>query len=167
MRFFFGYNETQKKKKIIFKEKLQKRFVSTITTNLFQLRRSYLLMERLFKIFIYKEGEPPIFHNGHCKNIYSLEGIFLSLMETDTKFQTWDPDEAHVFFLPFSVVMIIALLFDPVIRDKAVLERTIVGYVNLIAHRYPYWNRSLGADHFMLSCHDWVINFHLFHSVLC
>nr|XP_023880301.1 probable glycosyltransferase At3g07620 [Quercus suber] len=126
-----------------------------IYRNAIVFHRSYLLMERLFKIFIYKEGEPPIFHNGHCKNIYSLEGIFLSLMETDTKFQTWDPDEAHVFFLPFSVVMIIALLFDPIIRDKAVLERTIVGYVNLIAHRYPYWNRSLGADHFMLSCHDW------------
>jgi hypothetical protein len=113
-------------------------------------------MERLFKIFIYKEGEPPLFHNGPCKNIYSMEGVFLSLMETDTKFQTWDPDEAHVFYLPFSVVMIIALLFDPIIRDKAVLERTVVDYVNLISHRYPYWNRSLGADHFMLSCHDWV-----------
>ncbi|KAF5482659.1 hypothetical protein F2P56_003211 [Juglans regia] len=117
--------------------------------------RSYLLMERLFKIFIYKEGESPIFHNGPCKSIYSMEGVFLSIMETDTKFQTWDPREAHVFFLPLSVVMIIELLFDPIIRDKAVLERIIVDYVHLISHKYPYWNRSLGADHFMLSCHDW------------
>ncbi|XP_041004181.1 probable glycosyltransferase At3g07620, partial [Juglans microcarpa x Juglans regia] len=120
-----------------------------------KLHLSYLLMERLFKIFIYKEGESPIFHNGPCKSIYSMEGVFLSVMETDTKFQTWDPREAHVFFLPFSVVMIIELLFDPIIRDKAVLERIIVDYVHLISHKYPYWNRSLGADHFMLSCHDW------------
>ena len=39
--------------------------------------------------------------------------------------------------------MIIALLFDPIIRDKAVLERTIVGYVNLIAHRHGCQNRDL------------------------
>ncbi|KAH7533542.1 probable glycosyltransferase At3g07620 [Ziziphus jujuba] len=117
--------------------------------------RSYLLMERLFKIFVYEEGEPPIFHNGPCKNIYSMEGMFLSFMETDTKFRTYNPDEAYVYFLPFSVVMIIEYLFHPIIRDKAVLERTVVDYVRIVSERYPYWNRSLGADHFMLSCHDW------------
>ncbi|KAF5746193.1 glycosyltransferase [Tripterygium wilfordii] len=117
--------------------------------------RSYQLMERLFKIFVYEEGEPPLFHYGTCKNIYSLEGIFISLIETNTKFRTRNPDEAQLYFLPFSVVMILEHLFHPIIRDKAVLERNIVDYVNTISHRYPYWNRSLGADHFMLSCHDW------------
>eukprot|EP00257_Ricinus_communis_P007753 XP_002524592.2 probable glycosyltransferase At3g07620 [Ricinus communis] len=117
--------------------------------------RSYLLMEKLFKIFVYEEGEPPLLHYGPCKNIYSMEGLFLSLMETDTKFRTLNPDEAQVFFLPFSVVMIIEHLFHPIIRDKAVLERTVVDYVRIISHKYTYWNRSLGADHFMLSCHDW------------
>ncbi|XP_038702743.1 probable glycosyltransferase At3g07620 [Tripterygium wilfordii] len=112
-------------------------------------------MERLFKIFVYEEGEPPLFHYGTCKNIYSLEGIFISLIETNTKFRTRNPDEAQLYFLPFSVVMILEHLFHPIIRDKAVLERNIVDYVNTISHRYPYWNRSLGADHFMLSCHDW------------
>ncbi|KAM7265225.1 hypothetical protein ACFE04_002908 [Oxalis oulophora] len=117
--------------------------------------RSYLLMEKLFKIFVYDEGEPPLFHYGTCKTIYSTEGLFISFMETDTKYRTWKQDEAHVYFLPFSVVMILEHLFHPVIRDKAVLERTIVDYVHVISHRYPYWNRSLGADHFMVSCHDW------------
>jgi len=113
-------------------------------------------MEKLFKIFVYEEGEPPLFHYGTCKDIYSMEGVFLSLMETNTKFRTSNPDEAHVCFLPFSVVMIIEHLFHPIIRDKAVLERTVSDYVRIISHKYLYWNRSLGADHFMLSCHDWV-----------
>ncbi|KAF5195928.1 Xylogalacturonan beta-1,3-xylosyltransferase [Thalictrum thalictroides] len=117
--------------------------------------RSYLLMEKLFKIFVYEEGELPLFHNGPCKNIYSMEGFFINFMETDKRFRTRDPDSAHVYFLPFSVVMILQYLFHPIIRDKYVLGRTISDYVRIISERYPYWNRSLGADHVMLSCHDW------------
>ncbi|KAF5949043.1 hypothetical protein HYC85_015000 [Camellia sinensis] len=113
-------------------------------------------MERTFKIYVYEEGEPPIFHNGPCKDIYSMEGLFLSFMESNTHFRTRNPNLAHVYFLPFSVVMIIETLFDPIIWDKAVLKRTVGGYVRLVSSKYPYWNRSLGADHFMLSCHDWV-----------
>ncbi|KAJ9687076.1 hypothetical protein PVL29_015793 [Vitis rotundifolia] len=71
-----------------------------IYRNATAFHRSYLLMEKLFKIFIYKEGEPPLFHNGPCKSIYSIEGVFFSLMERDTHFRTQDPDEAHVYFLP-------------------------------------------------------------------
>ncbi|KVI02108.1 Exostosin-like protein [Cynara cardunculus var. scolymus] len=54
-----------------------------------------------------------------------------------------------------SVAMILDNLFDPIIRDKAVLGRVIGDYVHTVSSRYPYWNRSLGSDHFMLSCHDW------------
>ncbi|XP_019198488.1 PREDICTED: probable glycosyltransferase At3g07620 isoform X2 [Ipomoea nil] len=54
-----------------------------------------------------------------------------------------------------SVVMIIEQLFDPIVRDKAVLERVIGDYVRIISTKYAFWNRSLAADHFMLSCHDW------------
>jgi hypothetical protein len=80
-------------------------------------------------------------------------------METDTKFRTLDPEKAHVYFLPFSVVMIIEYLFHPVVRDKAVLQRTVVDYVRVISNKHPFWNRSQGADHVMLSCHDWVSKF--------
>ncbi|OWM73867.1 hypothetical protein CDL15_Pgr018927 [Punica granatum] len=126
-----------------------------IYRNAYAFHRSYLLMESHFKIFVYKEGEPPIFHNGVCKDIYSMEGFFINFMELDTRFRTQEPSEAHVYFLPFSVVMILEHLFDPIIRDKAVLQRVLVDYIHVISHKYPYWNRSLGTDHFMLSCHDW------------
>lgn len=114
-------------------------------------------MEKIFKIYVYEEGDPPIFHYGLCKDIYSMEGLFLNFMENDVlMYRTQDPDKAHVYFLPFSVVMILHHLFDPVVRDKAVLERVIADYVQIISNKYPYWNTSDGFDHFMLSCHDWV-----------
>ncbi|XVF71693.1 hypothetical protein PTKIN_Ptkin12aG0060500 [Pterospermum kingtungense] len=126
-----------------------------IYKNAHAFHRSYLLMEKMFKIYVYEEGEPPLFHYGTCKNIYSMEGVFFSLIEQDKIYRTWNPDKAHVYFLPFSVVMILEHLFDPIEHDKAVMERTIVDYVRIISHKYPYWNRSIGVDHFMLSCHDW------------
>lgn len=113
-------------------------------------------MEKMFKIFVYEEGEPPLFHNGPCKDIYSLEGIFLNLMEKNAHFRTQNPDHAYVYFLPFSLVKILEHLFDPITRDKAVLGRVIGDYVHIVSAKYPFWNRSLGADHFILSCHDWV-----------
>ncbi|KAK6141271.1 hypothetical protein DH2020_024987 [Rehmannia glutinosa] len=127
-----------------------------IYRNAYVFQRSYMLMESMLKIYVYEEGDPPLFHYGPSKDIYSTEGIFLGLIESSTHFRTYDPDEAHLYFLPFSVVMILQNLFDPVIRDKAVLERVVQDYVRIVSTKYSYWNRSLGADHFMLSCHDWV-----------
>ncbi|KAK9153822.1 hypothetical protein Sjap_001302 [Stephania japonica] len=117
--------------------------------------RSYLEMEKLFKVFIYEEGEPPLFHNGPCKSIYSMEGNFISLMEIEPRFRTRDPEKAHVFLLPFSVTMMVNFIYDPNSNDASFINHIIVDYVNLISAKYPFWNRSLGWDHFMLSCHDW------------
>ncbi|XAR69683.1 Xylogalacturonan beta-1,3-xylosyltransferase [Bertholletia excelsa] len=116
--------------------------------------RSYLEMEKQFKVFVYEDGEPPIFHNGPCKSIYAMEGNFIYHMEV-TQFRTTDPDNAHVFFLPFSVAAIVTFIYEPNSHNWAPMKRTVRDYVNLIAGKYQYWNRSLGADHVMLSCHDW------------
>lgn len=113
-------------------------------------------MEKQFKIYIYEEGEPPLFHYGPCKGIYSMEGNFINQLEMDTRFLTDDPDKAHVFFLPFSVTAIVLFVFQGGTHDWTPMKRTVVDYVNVISHKHPYWNRSLGADHFMLACHDWV-----------
>ncbi|KAL3327676.1 hypothetical protein AABB24_035378 [Solanum stoloniferum] len=117
--------------------------------------RSYLEMEKEFKVFVYEEGEQPIFHNGPCKSIYAMEGNFIYQMET-SKFRTRDPEKAHVFFLPISVTSIVHFIYDRNSREHwNPMKQTVTDYINLVSGKYPYWNRSLGADHFILACHDW------------
>ena len=118
--------------------------------------RSYLEMEKLFKVYVYEEGEPPVFHDGPCRSIYSTEGRFIYSMEMESRLRTRDPDLAHAFFLPFSVVKMVKMIYEPNSHDMGPLKRTVSDYINVLSTKYPYWNRSLGADHFMLSCHDWV-----------
>ncbi|KAK3013700.1 hypothetical protein RJ639_009791 [Escallonia herrerae] len=111
-------------------------------------------MEKQFKVFVYEEGEPPVFHNGPCKSIYAMEGNFIYHMET-TKFRTRDPNNAHVYFFPISVTAIVHFVYERESHDWHPMKKTVKDYVNLLAGKYSYWNRSLGADHFMLACHDW------------
>ncbi|RHN48596.1 putative xylogalacturonan beta-1,3-xylosyltransferase [Medicago truncatula] len=117
--------------------------------------RSYLEMEKQFKVFVYEEGEPPVFHNGPCKSIYSMEGNFIHAIEMNDRFRTRDPEKAHVFFLPFSVAKMVQFVYVRDSHDFSPIRKTITDYINVVSEKYPFWNRSLGADHFMLSCHDW------------
>ncbi|XP_027176960.1 probable glycosyltransferase At5g03795 isoform X2 [Coffea eugenioides] len=117
-------------------------------------RRSYLEMEKRFKVFIYEEGDPPVFHVGPCKHTYAIEGYFIQALEV-SPFRTTDPSKAHLYYLPFSVTRITEFIYVPESREWGLMKSFVADYVNTISHKYPYWNRSLGADHFMLACHDW------------
>ncbi|XP_024974329.1 probable glycosyltransferase At5g03795 isoform X2 [Cynara cardunculus var. scolymus] len=116
--------------------------------------RSYLEMEKKFKIYVYKEGDPPVFHDAPCDGILGIEGIFINDMEI-SRFRTLDPEKAHVFFLPISIVSIVHFVYVRETRLWSDMKNTAIDYVDVIAEKHPYWNRSLGADHFMLACHDW------------
>lgn len=118
-------------------------------------RQSYREMERRFKIYVYSEGEEPLVHNGPCKEIYAVEGRFIQELQGNNPFLTSDPDKAHVYFLPFSVAMMVAYLYEKESGNMDPLRLFVGDYVDVLMHKYPYWNRSGGADHFMLSCHDW------------
>lgn len=121
-------------------------------------------MVKTFKVWTYKEGDRPLFHNGPMKNIYGIEGQFIE--EMDDKMSTFTarhPDEAHAFFLPFSIANIVEYVYKPVTdysRDR--LQRITIDYIRVLANKYPFWNKSSGADHFFISCHDWVS--HIFPS---
>lgn len=115
-------------------------------------------MLKRFKVWTYKEGEQPLVHEGPMSSIYGIEGHIISEIESKASpFSARHPDEAQVFMLPISVTQIVRYLYKPLTtysRDQ--LMRVTVDYTNIIAHRYPYWNKSKGADHFLASCHDWV-----------
>ncbi|KAF5773424.1 putative xylogalacturonan beta-1,3-xylosyltransferase [Helianthus annuus] len=117
-------------------------------------------MEKSFKIWTYKEGELPIFHGGPMKNIYSSEGQIIDEIESKkSRFFTQNPDEALVFFLPVSVVFIRHYLYRThADYDRHIIQDVVTDYIGVLSNKYPYWNRSSGADHFFVSCHDWVCN---------
>lgn len=125
-------------------------------------------MEKRFKVYVYEEGEPPLAHAGPCKGLYTTEGRFINAMEDLRRaatsataggtglFVTEDPSRAHAFFMPFSVAMMVRFAYREGSYDLLPLRRLVAGYVRAVASRRPFWNRSAGADHFILSCHDWV-----------
>ncbi|RRT34467.1 hypothetical protein B296_00057352 [Ensete ventricosum] len=45
------------------------------------------------------------------------------------------------------------------------MKRPIADSIDVITDKHRYWNRSLGADHFILFCHDWV-NLHTSKSMV-
>ncbi|KAI3714863.1 hypothetical protein L6452_21823 [Arctium lappa] len=119
---------------------------------------SHTEMVNTFKIWTYKEGDIPLMHTGPMKNIYSVEGDFIQEMERKgNPMAANHPDEAHAFFIPISITNIVYYLYKPSeafgFRER--MQAIIEDYIGIIAERYPYWNRSNGADHFYVSCHDW------------
>ncbi|KAG9448484.1 hypothetical protein H6P81_008449 [Aristolochia fimbriata] len=129
----------------------------TVYRNPFAFHQSYLEMEKRFKVWSYREGEPPLVHDGPVNHIYSSEGQFMNEIEReDSPFAAKTPEEALAFYIPFTVVKVIRYLYRPLVtyaRDQ--LQRVVNDYVDVVSAKYPFWNRTLGADHFMVSCHDW------------
>ncbi|KAI3964063.1 hypothetical protein MKW92_014306 [Papaver armeniacum] len=128
-----------------------------IYRNPYAFHQSYIEMEKTFKIWTYKEGELPLVHNGPHSYLYSIEGHFIDEMEEDTNpFAASNMEEAHTFFLPFSVTNMVSALYVPGSRvGLAPYIHVVADYVRVISEKYDYWNRSSGGDHFMVSCHDW------------
>ncbi|KAE9600330.1 hypothetical protein Lal_00045453 [Lupinus albus] len=116
--------------------------------------RSYELMERKLKVYIYREGEKPIFHQPKMRGLYASEGWFMKLIEGNKRFIVRDPRKAHLFYLPFSSQMLRVTLSEQNLHIKQ-MEQYLERYVQLIAGKYRFWNRTEGADHFLVACHDW------------
>ncbi|KAJ8775154.1 hypothetical protein K2173_020158 [Erythroxylum novogranatense] len=126
-----------------------------IFRNVSVFKRSYELMETILKVYIYRDGRRPIFHKPHLNGIYASEGWFMKFMEANKKFVTKNPKKAHLFYLPYSARQLQTELYVPNSHDLRPLSIFIKDYVNMIAGKYPFWNRTHGRDHFLVACHDW------------
>lgn len=115
-------------------------------------------MEKTLKVYVYKEGERPILHTPVLKGIYASEGWFMKLLESNKRFVTKSPEKAHLFYLPFSSRMLEESLYVVGSHSHKNLIRYLKDYIELIAAKHPFWNRTGGADHFLVACHDWVCN---------
>ncbi|KAI3814524.1 hypothetical protein L1987_14164 [Smallanthus sonchifolius] len=125
--------------------------------NLSRFLRSYKLMENTLKVYIYKEGKKPIFHDPRLRGIYASEGWFMKLMEKNRKFVVRDPRKAHLFYLPFSSLKLRNTSQERTPVSRKDLELHLKNYTGLIAGKYPFWNRTNGSDHFLVACHDWAM----------
>ncbi|KAL8227034.1 hypothetical protein R6Q57_016866 [Mikania cordata] len=125
--------------------------------NVSRFKRSYELMEKTLKVYIYKEGEKPIFHQPQAvlKGIYASEGWFMKNMKASQHFVTKQPKQAHLFYISFSSRMLEEKLYVPDSHSHKNMVRYLKNYLDLIAGKYNFWNRTGGSDHFFVACHDW------------
>ncbi|XXG45833.1 hypothetical protein AAC387_Pa02g0809 [Persea americana] len=123
--------------------------------NVSTFKRSYELMERMLKVYVYREGGKPIFHTPILKGLYASEGWFMRLMEGNKHFRVKDPRKAHLFYMPFSSRFLEFALYVPGSHSQNNLVEHLKTYVDRIAAKYPFWNRTGGTDHFLVACHDW------------
>ncbi|KAL5714344.1 hypothetical protein ACHQM5_016322 [Ranunculus cassubicifolius] len=111
---------------------------------------NYAEMEKNFKVFIYPDGDPNTFYQTPRKitGKYASEGYFFQNIR-ESRFVTDDPEQAHMFFIPISCHKM---------RGKGTsyddMMVIVDNYVQMLLMKYPYWNRTLGADHFFVTCHD-------------
>ncbi|OAY74476.1 putative glycosyltransferase [Ananas comosus] len=111
---------------------------------------NYAEMERRFRVYVYPDGDPGTYYQTPRKltGKYASEGYFFQNIR-EGRFRTEDPDEADLFFVPISCHKM---------RGKGISyeNMTIIvkNYVEGLINKYPYWNRTLGADHFFVTCHD-------------
>lgn len=113
-------------------------------------RLNYAEMLKRFKVYVYSDGDPKTYYQTPRKltGKYSSEGYFFQNLK-ESNFVTDDPDQADLFFIPISCHKM---------RGKGISyeNMTIIvqNYVESLMAKYPYWNRTLGADHFFVTCHD-------------
>ncbi|GLJ31928.1 hypothetical protein SUGI_0642620 [Cryptomeria japonica] len=117
--------------------------------------QDYKEMMKKLKIYVYPHKADDNFANIFLPVNFKPSGNYASesyfkkaLMQSS--FITNDPTEADLFFLPFSIAR---LRHDPRVNVGGIQD-FIMAYVFNISQKYPYWNRTNGADHFYVACHS-------------
>lgn len=115
----------------------------------------YKQMNRSFKIYVYPHRRNDPFANVLLPvdfepgGNYASESYFKKAL-MKSHFITKDPAKADLFFLPFSITR---LRHDPRVGVGGIQD-FIRDYILNISRKYPFWNRTGGADHFYAACHS-------------
>lgn len=115
----------------------------------------YQQMNRSFKIYVYPHRRDDPFAHAFLPvdfepgGNYASESYFKKAL-MNSHFITEDPRKADLFFLPFSIAR---LRHDRRVGGGG-LQSFIRDYISNISTKYPYWNRTGGADHFYVACHS-------------
>uniref|UniRef100_A0A7N0VMT3 Exostosin GT47 domain-containing protein n=3 Tax=Kalanchoe fedtschenkoi TaxID=63787 RepID=A0A7N0VMT3_KALFE len=115
----------------------------------------YKAMKRGFKIYVYPHRRDHPFANALLPvtfepgGNYASESYFKKVL-MKSHFTTKDPYKADLFFLPFSIAR---LRHDDRVGVGGIQD-FIRDYIFNISQKYPYWNRTGGADHFYAACHS-------------
>ncbi|KAL9679167.1 hypothetical protein QQ045_017023 [Rhodiola kirilowii] len=115
----------------------------------------YKEMNRSFKIYVYPHWRDDPFANTllpvtfEPRGNYASESYFKKVL-MKSHFITKEPHKADLFFLPFSIAR---LRHDDRVGVGGIQD-FIRDYMLNISQRYPYWNRTGGADHFYAACHS-------------
>nr|TKR78510.1 hypothetical protein D5086_0000280750 [Populus alba] len=111
-------------------------------------RMDYMKMERSFKVFVYPHKTTACDKTRKIDGRYGSEGFFYQNLN-QSRFLTRDPDKVNLFLIPTSCHSLPA-------EGRSVDERAIAvqHFVNSLISEYPCWNRTLGADHFFITCAD-------------
>lgn len=115
----------------------------------------YKEMNKSFKIYVYPHKRSDPFarsllpedfepHGNYASESYFKKSLIKS------HFITNNPKEADFFFLPFSIT---GLRNDRRVSVSGI-PNFIRDYIFDVSHKYPYWNRTGGADHFYVACHS-------------
>jgi hypothetical protein len=113
------------------------------------------------KVFIYdlpgKYNKKLLKKDPRCLNHMFAAEIFMHRFLLSSAVRTSNPEEADWFYTPVYPTCDLTPSGLPLPFKSPRMMRSAI---ELIATKWPYWNRSEGADHFFVTPHDFGACFH-------
>ncbi|KAH0989535.1 hypothetical protein GBA52_001018 [Prunus armeniaca] len=104
-------------------------------------------MEKRFRIWTYKEGEPPLFQEGPMNDIYSIEGQFMDELSGESPFSAKRlPMRALAFFSSRQCRQHCEICLQALhhLLSRVRLQNVIEDFIGIVSKRYPYWKKATG-----------------------
>ncbi|CAN6327994.1 unnamed protein product [Urochloa humidicola] len=113
------------------------------------------------KVYVYdlpaKYNTKLVEKDPRCLTHMFAAEVFVHRSLLTSAVRTLNPDEADWFFTPVYTTCDLTPSGHPMPFDSPRMMRAAIRH---IAARWPYWNRSEGADHFFVTPHDFGACFH-------